>query len=152
MGSQGDPRTRVTCTNCGYLYTEILSSPRFFTSAASAAAAAKGNSTIDAAAAATAAAATAGGGPAVLGNRNESLVDVPVKPKPRKFFDAKTFREFIKRFKEQENKQEEQTTKMKYVRPPPGAYSNLLRNHRQLCRISTFLGNSYKYLYLYICT
>lgn len=62
--------------------------------------------------------ATAGGG-GIGGNRNESFVDVPVKPKPRKFFDAKTFRELIRACKENEIREEEKRIRHQYARPPP---------------------------------
>ncbi|KAL8270401.1 hypothetical protein Esti_005630 [Eimeria stiedai] len=53
------------------------------------------------------------------GSRSDSLVDVPVKPKPRKFFDAKTFRQFIKMFKEKQVREEDEQIKRQYARPPP---------------------------------
>ncbi|XP_026191391.1 uncharacterized protein LOC113146896, partial [Cyclospora cayetanensis] len=60
------------------------------------------------------------GSAAFLGNRNESLADIPVKPKPRKYFDAKTFRQLLKRYKEHRNREEEELLKQHYARPPPG--------------------------------
>lgn len=56
------------------------------------------------------------------GNRNKSLVDVPVKPKPRKFFDAKPFRELIKAYKENEDREEQKRIRHQYARPPPDGW------------------------------
>ncbi|KAL8454390.1 hypothetical protein Emag_001417 [Eimeria magna] len=53
------------------------------------------------------------------GSRSDSLVDVPVKPKPRKFFDAKTFRQFIKMFKDKQVREEDAQIRQQYARPPP---------------------------------
>lgn len=112
------PATAI-CQTCGAswgpprLYPKVPLAGRFFASAA-AAAAAKSSSSKE-----TTAAPSAVGAGAVSGNRNESLVDIPVKPKARKFFDAKTFREFLKRFKEHENREENRKIAQQYARPPP---------------------------------
>lgn len=56
----------------------------------------------------------------LLGSNAKSLVDIPVKPKPRRYFDLKTFKKFILRYKQREEEAEEALIKRAYTKPLPG--------------------------------
>lgn len=60
----------------------------------------------------------------VLGSRSETLVDVPVKLRPLKYFDAKRFRQFLRRYKQAEESTERKVLQQQYARPPPGQAVN----------------------------
>ncbi|EPR59938.1 putative homeodomain-like containing protein [Toxoplasma gondii GAB2-2007-GAL-DOM2] len=79
-------------------------------------------------------AAAAGGGTAgrsrssvglVLGSNAKSLVDIPVRPKPRRFFDLKTFKRFILRYKQKEEEAEDLLLKRTYTKPLPEGWTVL---------------------------
>ncbi|KEP60219.1 UNVERIFIED_CONTAM: hypothetical protein HHA_288990 [Hammondia hammondi] len=79
-------------------------------------------------------AAAAGGGSAgrsrssvglVLGSNAKSLVDIPVRPKPRRFFDLKTFKRFILRYKQKEEEAEDLLLKRTYTKPLPEGWTVL---------------------------
>ncbi|CBZ51062.1 conserved hypothetical protein [Neospora caninum Liverpool] len=61
----------------------------------------------------------------VLGSNAKSLVDIPVRPKPRRFFDLKTFKRFILRFKQKEEEAEELLLKRTYTKPLPEGWTVL---------------------------
>lgn len=102
------PRTTTTPTTA----TSWCVASRSFCAAAAAAAKSKGKDDGDKAAATAA---------LIAGSRSQSLVDVPVRPKPRKYFDAKTFRQLLKAFKDKENRDDDKRIKEQYARPPPGS-------------------------------
>ncbi|PFH32156.1 hypothetical protein BESB_020970 [Besnoitia besnoiti] len=61
----------------------------------------------------------------VLGSSAKSLVDIPVKPKPRRFFDLKAFKKFILRYKQKEEAAEELLLKRTYTKPLPAGWTVL---------------------------
>ncbi|PHJ23639.1 homeodomain-like containing protein [Cystoisospora suis] len=61
----------------------------------------------------------------LLGSNAKSLVDIPVKPKPRRYFDLKTFKKFILRYKQREEEAEEALIKRAYTKPLPEGWTVL---------------------------